>query len=172
MKAKGYEDYLLVSSEGRVRSVDRTIIRSNGRDYNHSGKLKKLIKIKSGYLQVGVTDTSKKLHKTLYVHRLVAETFIPNTENKPQVNHKDGNKLNNSVHNLEWATQNENMKHAYDSKLKYGLSGENNPTSKLREDDVRFIRESNLKNVELSKMFNVSKSNITSIIKRKVWKHI
>ena len=171
MKAKGYEDYLLVSSEGRVRSVDRTIIRSDGRYHNHPSKLKKLIKRSNGYLKVDVCDTSKGLYKQLSVHRLVATTFIPNLENKPTVNHKDGNKLNNSVDNLEWATYSEQQLHAFNTGLKTH-KGENSPTSKLREDDVRFIRESNLKGVELAKMFNISRQNISDIKRRKTWKHI
>jgi len=56
--------------------------------------------------------------KSMFIHRLVAEVFIINPDNKPQVNHKDGNKLNNNVENLEWVTQNENVQHMYDLGLK------------------------------------------------------
>ena len=167
MKAKGYEDYLLVSSEGRVRSVARRVEYSNGTIINLKSKLKKLTAISSGYLKVGANDKSKRLNKGLYVHRLVAETFIPNPENKPQVNHKDGDKTNNKISNLEWATHTENMNHAFDTGLKNNLH-----KRKLTEKDVLFIRKSKLKGVELSKMFNVSDATI-SLIKNNInWKHI
>ena len=70
-----------------------------------------------------------------YVHRAVAEAFIPNPEGKPQVNHKDGNTFNNAVDNLEWATPMENTQHAVLNGL--ALSGEACPWSKLTEADVR-----------------------------------
>jgi hypothetical protein len=69
-----------------------------------------------GYRKVILVDKSNK-RKQNYVHRLVALAFIPNPENKPSVNHKDGNKLNNNVDNLEWMTQKENVKHAWSNGL-------------------------------------------------------
>lgn len=69
-----------------------------------------------GYLAVRICRNGKT--KILYVHRLVAEAFIPNPENKPVVNHIDGNKLNNDFTNLEWVTWSENLQHAYDLGLR------------------------------------------------------
>lgn len=70
-----------------------------------------------GYLRLGLrTNGIRKFHN---IHRLVAQTFLPNPENKPFVNHIDGNKSNNRVENLEWCNQSENMEHAYRTGLKH-----------------------------------------------------
>ena len=87
-----------------------------------------------------------------FVHRLVAEKYIPNPNNLPQVNHKDGDKTNNSVENLEWVSNQENRNHA----LKNGLhlQGEKCPWSKLSQEDVDYIRShKDIKQTELAKMF-------------------
>jgi len=82
---------------------------------SHSKILKPEIS-KCGYLRLQLTKDNKRIHK--FVHNLVAETFIANFENKPQVNHKDGNKLNNNLDNLEFVTCSENALHAYKLKLR------------------------------------------------------
>ena len=84
--------------------------------------------IKRGYREVILIKDGVRKYKL--VHRLVAQTFIPNKENKPQINHIDGNKLNNNVDNLEWCTQSENMKHAYKLGLQKPLYAKNNPRAK------------------------------------------
>ena len=116
----------------------------------------------NGYVKV---CCSQKLYS---VHRLVAETYIPNPENKPQVNHIDGNKLNNSVENLEWCTRKQNMEHATRNGLT--CSGERNFNAKLKRNDVVFIRSHpEIKRYELAKMFNVHPSTITRIRQGKRW---
>lgn len=97
---KDYPNYM-VSNLGKVKSTDRYINCRGGKKRFVSGKqLKLLYNKRTGYIYVGLNDSCFKKVKT--VHRLVAETFLPNPNNLPQVNHKDENPLNNCVDNLEW----------------------------------------------------------------------
>jgi hypothetical protein len=94
---EGYEGLYQVSNEGRIRSKRRIKIQG---DYN-------------GYKKVRLSKKSRQLTKQ--VHRLVAKAFIPNPNNKPMVNHKDLNRSNNNVNNLEWVTHQENVNHAVEN---------------------------------------------------------
>lgn len=119
-----------VSSLGRVRNTSNNKI------------LSLFDKNRMGYYRVILfKDGQRKRH---FVHRLVAETFLENIENKPQVNHKDGNKQNNNVENLEWVSQSENMKHSYyvlknKTGFAYGFGGSEEPWNKGRT-DLKTIR--------------------------------
>ena len=117
----GYEGLYKVSDKGEVVSLGRTIVRSNGRPQVFSCKLLKPSIDQNKYSMVSLTDHSGKL-SSFGVHRIVAEAFIPNPENKPQVNHIDGKMipLDNSVSNLEWATSQENNAHANRTGLRDG----------------------------------------------------
>ena len=97
---KGYEGWYQVSSQGRVRSLDRFINCTHNGKRKVSGRVLVGSNAGRGYVMVILTKNSKQTYK--YVHRLVAEAFIPNPDNLPQVNHKDENKTNNCVDNLEW----------------------------------------------------------------------
>lgn len=107
------------------------------RNYRKTGRIKKLSQTfdSGGYCHVNLYK-DKKIY-THKIHRLVAKTFIPNPENKPQVNHKNGIKTDNQVQNLEWATNSENELHAYKYLGKTnglpmkGKLGKNNPNSKI-----------------------------------------
>lgn len=90
-------------------------VSSNGNVRNANGRPLKPFMIHQGYLMVELFCHCKRTHAR--VNRLVAETFIPNPDNKPEVNHKNGDKTDNSAGNLEWATKSENMIHAYHSGL-------------------------------------------------------
>lgn len=104
---KDYEGKYQVSNLGRVKSLDRIINFSDGRVRKFSGKLLKPALAGNGYFFV--TLASNQNNKRCYVHRLVAEAFIPNSKNLPQVNHLDENKTNNTASNLEWCTAKENI---------------------------------------------------------------
>lgn len=112
---KGYEGLYLISNLGRVKNLQKYYIRKNIKIPKKQCELK-TCKGKVGYIVTDLNKNNKR--KTKYIHRLVAEAFIPNPENKPCVNHKDGNKLNNKISNLEWVTYSENNKHAWDNNLK------------------------------------------------------
>ena len=119
-----------------------------------------------GYLRVSI---GKQL---MFVHRLVAEKYIPNPDNKTQVNHKDGNKLNNCVDNLEWVSNQENRNHAIDNGLY--LIGEKCPWHKITEEDVIYIRRHKNEKTqkEWAEIYGVSRSTIGDIIHYRTWKQI
>ena len=116
---KGYEGYYEVSSEGKVRSVERTIMNKtkNGKPrpcFLKSKELKHYVK-DTGRIQVVLSKNCKT--KSFDVHVLAAETFLEKPTFKCEVNHKDGNLLNNNIENLEWITREENIKHAFSNGL-------------------------------------------------------
>lgn len=127
----------------------------------------------TGYYMISVSKKNKS--KPYRVHRLLAETFIENTENKPEVNHKDGNKLNNELSNLEWVTHKENMSHAF----RIGLAnntGIKNGMSKLNEAKVRKIKKMLADGISqykiAKKIGGISRSAIMNIKNRGQWSHV
>jgi len=161
----GYEGVYQVSNFGRVKSLSR--IRVNGRS-------KCLTKDK--VLKNAKPNCSRKyeqvdlLGENKLIHRLVAIAFIPNPFNLPQVNHKDGIKINNYPSNLEWCTVSENAIHA--SKNKLSSTGEKHWNSKLTEKEIVEIRLSNLSQKELGEIYNVLQSTISQIKLNRTWKYI
>lgn len=157
LRWKKYNDFIEVSEAGDVKS---------------HGKLIKGEIVRAGYKRVHVSHEGKS-YKFL-VHRLVAEAFIDNPQKLPVVNHKDGNKLNNYVDNLEWITYSGNLAHAYRIGLR-SSDGELNSMSKLTVQQVREIRslyEKRGKNNSntLAKSYGVSPKTIQNIVRGKSWK--
>lgn len=106
----GYEGYYQVSNLGRVKSLDRYVQRGQGTRLVHGRILNQAVNT-NGYLRV-ILSRGNKTKNTL-VHRLVAEAFIPNPEHAAVVDHIDNNRQNNSVSNLRWCTQSENIEKSY-----------------------------------------------------------
>jgi hypothetical protein len=106
----GFEGRYEVSDDGRVRSVDTYVNCRGGKTRLSKGRMKPLYRNNRGYVIVNLCRDNTAAYSL--VHRLVAEAFVPNTYNKPQVNHIDGNVANNCADNLEWVTDNENKAHS------------------------------------------------------------
>ena len=106
----GFEGAYEVSDEGRIKSCARTVVTHTGKFHTVNERILKHDVDKHGYHHVGLYRDGKEY--TYAVHRLVAAAFIPNPENKPTVNHIDGDKSKNCASNLEWATTQENIQHA------------------------------------------------------------
>ena len=157
---ENFEGYM-ISNFGRVKSLKKNIMLTPSMN-------------NWGYLRVKLSQDGKRYR--LLIHRLVLKSFKPNEDlNKTECNHKDGNKENNYVENLEWITSSENLKHAY----KIGLmnhKGENHPRSKLKEQNVIEIKinlkEGILTQIEIGEKFGVNRVTISDIKRKKTWKHV
>lgn len=160
-----------VSEFGDVRSVKRLVVNTIYGSSRNVGQ-KRLSPFNNGKGYLAVTTTIDYKKKNYYIHRLVAEAFIPNPDNKPEVNHKDGNKSNNHFKNLEWNTLKENRDHAKNTGLMRG--GEQMHSSKLKLTSVIEIIDSIKSNPDqnkskLARKYGVCDTTIHKIIKGKRW---
>jgi len=156
----GYSGYYLVSNFGRIKSI----IGWNGHKYIDINKIliPNVQKTKNNYKRLKITLTKNKSRKCYSVHRLVAEAFIPNPNEKPEINHIDSNPLNNNINNLEWCTHQENVIHSY----KYGLR-------KPKYDEYAILNDYIVKNIlssNICNIHNISKSILYGILKRNGYK--
>jgi hypothetical protein len=148
-----------ISDDGEIRNI-------------HTGRTIKQFVGKDGYMRTQIA------RKTRAVHRLVAIAFIPMEEGKIFVNHKDGNKQNNRVDNLEWCTRSENMQHAYEHGLKSPSAGAKNGRNKLSYTDVSFILENYIPRDKaygakaLAKRFGVAHQTICAVVSGQNWRNL
>lgn len=171
----GFEGYYEASSYGRIKSLDREILQRNGKTKRLKGKVLSTPLGSDGrYYVIVLYCGGKKYMRN--VHRFIALTFVSNPDNLKEVNHLDGNGLNNHIDNLEWVSPKGNMAHAIEHGLLNPAFGENSGKSKLTEEDVIEIRNlyyfKNFTSIDLEKKFQVDRSAIHSIIKGEHWKHI
>jgi hypothetical protein len=160
----GYEGIYEVSDQGRVKRIKP--------EYNtYVGKILSGGIEKNGYRVVLLYDNGKR--KMFKVHRLVAIAFVPNPENKPQINHKNAIKLDNRAENLEWSTCQENITHAVNKGLWNAAKGEQHGQAKLKDIQIPTIRS--LLKIgytcnDISVQFKVSRITIEDIKAKRTWK--
>lgn len=143
-----------VSTFGRVRKCGSNKIHS--------------VRDKKGYLTVDLYHNGQRVTKR--VHRLVADVFIPNPDDKPIINHIDGNKHNNNVNNLEWVTYTENSRHAWNTGLakpSYGMVGKKNPNGGRKGKPIRIIETGEVFSsaIECEKAINGNNGHINDCLK-------
>lgn len=172
---KGYEGAYQISSLGKVKSLSRTARIG----YNFFRKMiEKILKASidgAGYYQIRLSIN--RTVKSYRIHRLIAEHFILNPRMNVCINHKDGNKLNNKIDNLEWCTYSENMIHSLEKGLRKPPTNESHGMAKLNRFQVqriRLIKEimPKITKKALGKLFNMSEGGISGILGYKVWKKI
>lgn len=155
---EGYEGIYQVSSFGRVKSF--------------KGGREKFLKVALKTNYVALCGEPTNAPKAYMVHRLVAIAFIPNPENKPEVNHKDFNRSNNNVNNLEWNTRRENLEHFYNSDRRLLTVGINSYHAKITESAVHHIRERKMPVRKYGKLYGIHNATVSKIQLRQIWKHI
>jgi hypothetical protein len=160
-KIQGFENYE-VDELGQVWSLPKKTRKG-------TRLIKALRHPKTGYMYLDLCKDGGI--KKFTVHRLVALAYLPNPENKPQVNHINGDKTDNRLENLEWCTRSENQKHSIDIGLR-STKGVKNSQCKLTEQDVLYIRNSKENGSILAKKFNISHPTICDIRKGRSWTHI
>lgn len=169
---EGYVGFYQVSNMGRIRSLDKTITRNDGKLYFRKGRILQPFYGKtSKYLQVQLSIRNKV--KKYLIHRLVASHFIENRNETLEVNHIDGNIYNNHVSNLEYITHLDNIHHAINTGLTQ-QNGEHSVLAKLSNKQANCIRclcfNFKIKQKVIARLFNVSKQTINSIVNFKTYK--
>lgn len=168
----GYENMYLVSNLSRVKSLQRIIPHKKSGFQIVREKILKPGDSGNGYLYVHLSNGLEK--KNFKIYRLSAQAFIPNPENKPDINHKNGIKYDNRCLNLEWCTKKENSKHAYVIGLSIPPRGSSSNLSKLTDKQVLEIRENkdNLFHKELSVKYGLSMTCISYVVNFKTYKDV
>ncbi len=180
---EGYEGLYAINTNCEVISLERTVdIPTRGIRRRLKRRVLRPALGSTGYRGVALHNQKQKTHS---IYRLMAETFIPNPDSLPEVNHKNGNKLDDSLENLEWCSYSHNLQHAYDTGLRRVINGEDRVNSKLTEADVVQIIElleymPHMKGKLnrpfpvkwIGKAFGVAFQTIECIASNRTWKHI
>lgn len=154
---EGWEKLYQVSNKGRIKSLPKP--------YVPYPTILAPLKEKKGYLYVKLCNANKQL--SCKAHRLVAKAFIPNPDNLPQVNHKDLNKENNCVENLEWVTNQRNMCHAMENKVYT-----DRPLLPQEVVEIRKLKKSGKSQSEIARIFNIHSGRVSGIVRGITYKYI
>lgn len=158
-----------VSNKGRLRRATDAIEKINA----HRGRLMSLKPDKyTGYVRCSMMSRDGKMLRE-QVHRLVGRAFLGNHRKGAQINHKDGDKTNNTVENIEWCSSQENVKHAWQSGLSTTNKGEKHGMSKLKKRDIKVIKDADARGVMLktiAEVYNVTLSTISNIVRGTSWR--
>lgn len=177
----GYEGFYKISSIGIVIGLERygNMPANNGLKIIKGRQIKGYI-CNHGYKEITLSKNGKR--EKFLLHRLLGMLFFPNPENKRTINHKDGNKLNNDLKNLEWATDSENLFHAYrlglkkvTEDMKEKIRGENNNKAKLSVKDIIDIRAKlayGMRQIDIAKFYNITQGTVSDINREKTWMHL
>ena len=156
---QGFEGRYTISNLGIVRSL-------------LTGKIMKPYVTKFGYARVNLRIAHSRDYKSYFVHRLVASAFLENKDNLAEVNHKDCNRLNNKVDNLEWMSKEDNIRYSF-THGNASNKGLKNPNAKLDLNDIKAIRSLKATNrfydTQIAKLFRVSSSTINKIVNNEIW---
>lgn len=174
----GYEGLYEVSNLGKVRSLDRVIADMSEkwdkeRTRFFKGKVLSARAHTNGYLRYQLFDRNRN-GTDFYAHRLVAKSFIDNHDNRPEINHIDGNKKNNIKENLEWISRKGNINHAFKTGLNHGTPKTTREV-KLRIEDISIIKKrySDCGNMsQVAREYRVSMQTIMRVVKGLTWKNI
>lgn len=169
----GFEGRYKVSSLGRIKSLKREIHCSDGRVFTRKEMFFNNINTVSGYYTFSFHKEGRLYTRKL--HRIIAEAFIPNPENKPYINHKNCVRTDNRIENLEWCTHKENMQHAFASgsfKNRRPPSGDKNGQAKLKNSDIPVIRKmlsEGMKQKDIALIYGINPTQISQIKHRREW---
>jgi DNA-binding NarL/FixJ family response regulator len=164
----GFENLYEVSNTGLLLRVASR----NAAGLKRNPSIRNASKRDDGYWVVVLCDGEKR--HTRYLHRLVAEAWVSNPENKPQVNHRDCDKSNNNANNLEWCTTKENQRHASANGLCNPLRGQDSPHAILSEAQARDIKYGHFGKTqkEIAEQYGISRSTVWAIRAGRNWSHI
>ena len=157
----GFEEQYEISNLGNLRSKERFVKHWRGGERKYKSNFKNIRLNDKGYFRCNLKNEGKRYDFT--IHKLVALAFIPNEENKPFINHKNGIKTDNRVENLEWCSASENVTHAVKNRL---------VKTKLTDEQAKEIFNSQLSNRKLAKIYNVTHGIIWRIKNKKAYKHL